>query len=162
MRGTGPRSATVLSAITPPKALHHKKTLLLCKKKKKFSNFTFLKREVHSVFLKWKGGAGLRWWGKGGFADELYVFTNGVAGISAAMATNHMTRCIRLPQTGCSEAWCEHAALHLSKSCPCLAGVFVAPPPPPHPFSPLITFLTGVVWRRVQLTNVLKQTERVN
>lgn len=70
------------------------------------------------------------WWGGG---DQYYVFTNGVAGIFAAMATNHMTRCIRLPQTECSEAWHEHAALHLWKSCHCLTLVFLAPPPPPIP-----------------------------
>jgi len=29
---------------------------------------------------------------------------SGAAGIFAAMATNHMTRCIRLPRTVCSEA----------------------------------------------------------
>lgn len=38
-----------------------------------------------------------------------FVFTNRAAGIFATMTTNHMTRCIRLPWTVCSEAWCEHS-----------------------------------------------------
>lgn len=51
----------------------------------------------------------LWWWGGWLGGDKHYVFTNRAAGIFAAMATNHMTRCIRLPWTGCSEAWCEHS-----------------------------------------------------
>lgn len=108
---SSPRSATVLSTITLPSPPSQNTLLLLKKKKKTFE--TFLQGEV---LLKWKGELGR------GMADEHYVFTNGVAGISAAMATNHMTRCIRLPQTGCSQAWCECATLRLPKSCPCLAA----------------------------------------
>lgn len=106
---SSPRSATVLSTITLPSLPSQNTLLWLKKRKKNFSNFSAA------------GGASEMEGGAGG-ADELYVFTNGVAGISAAMATNHMTRCIRLPQTGCSEAWCERATLHLPKSCPCLAA----------------------------------------
>lgn len=63
-----------------------------------------LKTFLYKLCISAVGGADMCVWVGG-----CYVFTNGVAGIFAAMTTNHMTRCIILPRTVCSEAWCEHS-----------------------------------------------------
>lgn len=85
-----------------------------------------------------------------------------MAGIAAAMATSHMTRCIRLPQTGCSEAWCERAALHLPKSCPCLAAQsFLCPPWNRHAHMHTLS-LASLLWQLIGLAKVENQTQKHN